>query len=210
MKKFSIALVVLATALAISAAAKADTIYTFSFGYTGYNSTGHTGNDVSGSLSGTFNAGAFDLTGGTLTVSFGLGAAGSTESTPVTYDLYTGNANPYSGATHDGLTYDNVVDETSPYLDSKGLLFTEVGHPSVGVEIFYVGGGPSDPVWEFEESNGHYNVGSFVTFPPSVGAVVTPEPSSLLLLGSGLLGLAFVAFRRSKPAVQPGLSLGAL
>jgi hypothetical protein len=34
----------------------------------------------------------------------------------------------------------------------------------------------------------------------SANLSTVPEPSSLLLLGSGLLGLAFVAFRKAKPA----------
>jgi hypothetical protein len=48
--------------------------------------------------------------------------------------------------------------------------------------------------------------GTALTF--SADASVTPEPSSLLLLGTGLLGLAFFAFRKAKSSSGGLMTLG--
>jgi len=68
-------------------------------------------------------------------------------------------------------------------LDYNGLLFS-----FDGVELnFWEGGFPYSEGWS--ENNGAGGDGSFT---------ITPEPGPWLLVGTGLLGLAFLGFRRSK------------
>ncbi len=50
--------------------------------------------------------------------------------------------------------------------------------------------------------------GASITFDADASANVTPEPSSLLLLGTGLLGLAIVAFRKAKSSSGGLMALG--
>jgi hypothetical protein len=68
-------------------------------------------------------------------------------------------------------------------LDYNGMLFSFDG----GELDFFEGGFPYAETWY--EDNGANGDGSFA---------ITPEPGPWLLVGTGLLGLAFPGFRRSK------------
>lgn len=189
MKKFSIALLALAAALAITPAAMADTFdYTLSGG--GINATGTVlGNEIG-------NTGVWFITGGTIDITSGgivqgSGSLFSTLPNPVGSVPIT--AVGFGGT---NMTYDNLLSPGSnPQLDGNGLIFEVNG---VGISIW--GNGQNDyAIWE---GNWQYIVLNGASFDGTVAP--TPEPSSLLLLGTGLLGLAFVAFRKAK---SPGLVL---
>jgi len=181
MKRFSVALLALATALAIAPAALADT---FSYTFQGSNLDAHL----------TFTA--VSDGGGTYTITYVTGTIlAAPDITPTTtvntapvFDPNGTNPADYGPLVPNGdeVQYDNLLSPGSTLaLDFSGVLF-DVG--GVYVNIFSNNGS-----YEWLDS-GMYSNTSNVGDP----IAATPEPSSLLLLGTGLLALAFFAFRKSK------------
>lgn len=89
-------------------------------------------------------------------------------------------------------TYDNLVTPGGPdgeILDSDGLYFYD-SSPGRAINIW--GNGPGQPyTWELADSGGYRDGGNGVFN-------ITPEPCSLLLLGTILLVVALMVFRNDR------------
>ena len=194
MNKFTIASVALAAALAITPSASATSI-TGSIALAGL-----VGNyTTSPPLTITFIADGFVLGGtGSLGLAAGEAAKMNGGAYPNILVLATSVGDKLfatTGAEMVTLTIESITTLTTAGgdidFDGTGLL-TETGFsPTMGI---------------FDLSTA--KSGAALTFSADASVTATPEPSSLLLLGTGLLGLAFIAFRKAKSYSGGAMTLG--
>jgi hypothetical protein len=176
-------------ALATTAAAHADDMYSYNFSGTG----------VSGSGSFTIPSTPTDGTFEVSSISGQVNGANITGLLPT--ESFKNN--------------DNLFSETDPYLDENGVSF--LLDDGADVNIFYIngdwffegdgnfvlgGGGSQSEARQFETQSFRPNISGDTTveldnfsFAPE-SVIVTPEPSSFVLLGTGVLGAAGIMRRR--------------
>lgn len=189
MKIQSLALFVLAAALAISPAARAD-----SFDFTFTDAGGVSG---SGTLFGTFEGpGVWLLTSGS-----GTFDDGTTGLLPIDLVANPNGPDNSSLSTSGLFAYDDLLTPwgaPAQVLTINGLDFT---FNSSELNLYQTGGGPGTDGW-FEDNLSGDTTGTFTITSMDILPSESPEPGSLVLFGTGLIGLAGAVMRKGRHTVQ--------
>src|ERR1035438_1680717 len=188
MKIQPIALFALAAALAVAPTARADSFdFTFSDGSV----------SGSGTLFGTFEGpGVWLLTSGSGT--FDDGATGLLPIDLVANPNGPGNS---SLSTSGLFAYDDLLTPwgaPAQVLTINGIDFT---FNSSELNLYQTGGGPGTDGW-FEDNLSGDTTGTFTITSMDILPSESPEPGSLVLFGTGLIGLAGALMRKGRHAVQ--------
>jgi hypothetical protein len=197
MKRFWLIPLVLAVFLVAVSAAKADSV---ALSFSGSGISG------SGTLSVySIGSGQYEISGGSLLINGLTANVVPDPKAPNDNTIKTGDKDAYHPTESDEFDYDNILEpgSTSSIVDSDGLLFqfsdgTYFEMYSLSSNHYYwneltitnnIGNAPADPI------NSPFGLPVSMlnaTLDP------TPEPSSLMLLGTGLLLLAGLLFWRSR------------
>jgi hypothetical protein len=191
MKKFWLVGFAVIVALALAPAANADSykivLSGASISGTGYITVASDGLITSGSFTFSTLGSASSLTGNLVEDSYSTG-------TPAYYDLLTGAVTSTEPSAINAEYDDLLTSTTTPHFDYDGILIS-LSNGGV-LNIFSLTDGTD--MWG-EYDNGTWFPSSTTSSEATVLLTSSPEPSSLLLLGTGLLVLAGFLFRKARP-----------